>query len=136
MSFFCIFLGTDLSFNIKILNFTLVLTCIQPFSMPHENDRGHYSPGASEASDAAVTVTQIDEKITDSGPLPYWLVNVPHDKWPSECPEFLRNISEKNIWVLSTPDELYRRQDWETVKRIKGEFSCLPWSLGHEESGL
>ena len=94
--------------------------------MPHRKDEAHLFSGASEASHAAVAITQIDEKITDSGPLPYWLVNVPHDKWPSECPEFLRNMSEKNIRCLSTPDELYRRQDWETVKGIVGEqhISC------------
>ncbi|KAE8392747.1 hypothetical protein BDV23DRAFT_181168 [Aspergillus alliaceus] len=50
--------------------------------------------------------------------LPYWLVNVPRDRWPVECPSFLRDIGEKNIQILSTPDEQYKRQGWELVKEI------------------
>ncbi|KAE8350224.1 hypothetical protein BDV28DRAFT_159810 [Aspergillus coremiiformis] len=51
-------------------------------------------------------------------PLPYWLVNVPHDRWPAECPGFLRDTCKKNIQILSTPDEKYERQGWELVKEI------------------
>lgn len=50
--------------------------------------------------------------------LPYWLVNVPRSQWPVECPSFLRDLPLKSIETLSTPDELYERQSWETVKDI------------------
>lgn len=57
--------------------------------------------------------------------LPYWLVNVPPDRWPVECPSFLRDICEKNIQILSTPDEQYERQGWELVKDIIRECSTV-----------
>lgn len=50
--------------------------------------------------------------------LPYWLVNVPPGERPTTCPEFLRDLSQKNIRILSTPDAAYERQNWETVKEI------------------
>lgn len=78
----------------------------------------------SGPSTPAAAITAIDEKVTDADtpssliPLPYWLVNVPPDQWPEECPVFLRNISEKNVKILSTPDEHYKRQSWELVEEI------------------
>lgn len=54
--------------------------------------------------------------------LPYWLVNVPRSQWTAECPSYLRDMSQKNIEVLSTPDEQYRRQGWELVKEIVRMF--------------
>ncbi|GKZ35927.1 hypothetical protein AbraIFM66950_006762 [Aspergillus brasiliensis] len=54
--------------------------------------------------------------------LPYWLVNVPRSQWTAECPSYLRDTSQKNIEVLSTPDEQYRRQGWELVKEIVRMF--------------
>ncbi|KAE8154768.1 hypothetical protein BDV25DRAFT_81892 [Aspergillus avenaceus] len=50
--------------------------------------------------------------------LPYWLVNVPRDQWPVECPRFLRHTSEKNKGVLATPDAQYKRQEWGLVKEL------------------
>lgn len=50
--------------------------------------------------------------------VPYWLVNVPRAQWPSECPAFLRDLRPKNIQILATPDEAYRRQDWGTVREL------------------
>jgi hypothetical protein len=79
--------------------------------------------GALDAPDATLsadTATRIDEKITDADQLPYWLVNVPRAEWPSECPEFLRDLPLKNIRILSTPDESYLRQDWAVAKKIVG----------------
>jgi hypothetical protein len=91
----------------------------------------------------AAAITAIDEKLADdidtsvssttltpdshstgrstpaeAGSIPYWLVNVPRAQWPMACPDFLRDLSEKNIQVLSTPDAAYPRQSWETVKEI------------------
>ncbi|KAF3891482.1 N-acetylglucosamine-induced protein [Trichophyton interdigitale] len=50
--------------------------------------------------------------------LPYWLVNVPRDRWPAECPDYLCNLPAKNISILSTPDSEYVRQDWDLVRQI------------------
>lgn len=58
-------------------------------------------------------------------PLPYWLVNVPRSQWTAECPSYLRDTSQKNIEVLSTPDEQYRRQGWELVKEIVRMFDRM-----------
>ena len=75
----------------------------------------------------AAVFTAIDEKITNtdprersdfSGSLPYWLVNVPRAQWPAECPSYLRDQPEKNMRILATPDEHYKKQDWEQVKEI------------------
>ena len=50
--------------------------------------------------------------------LPYWLVNVPRDQWPSACPDFLLDINEKARRILCSKDENYQRQTWEEVKEI------------------
>ena len=57
---------------------------------------------------------------TSTGSIPYWNVNVPKSQWTVECPSFLQNQSEKNIGILSTPDEQYQRQGWELVRNIVG----------------
>ncbi|BCR85219.1 GIG1 family protein [Aspergillus chevalieri] len=91
-------------------------------------------PHSETPSTPAATFTAIDEKLTtaepaalsldqsstsnEPGSLPYWLMNIPRNEWPAECPDFLRNLPEKNIQILSTPDERYRRQDWELVKEF------------------
>jgi hypothetical protein len=54
--------------------------------------------------------------------LPFWLVNVPRDQWPSECPDFLKNISEKDRGIIGTPDESYRVLTWDQVREIVGEI--------------
>jgi hypothetical protein len=46
-------------------------------------------------------------------PLPFWLVNVPRDQWPSECPEFLKDVSGKDRRIIGTPDHEYRRLSWD-----------------------
>jgi len=96
----------------------------------------------STPSTPAATITSLDEKLTDAdatGPasflqehdltadnLPYWLVNVPRSQWTTECPSFLRDQPPKNIRCLSTPDENYKRQDWELVQEIVSEWSLSP----------
>ncbi|KAL1798479.1 hypothetical protein ACET3X_002516 [Alternaria dauci] len=50
--------------------------------------------------------------------LPFWLVNVPRDQWPSECPDFLRNVSEKDRGIIGTPDEDYKVLTWDQVRDI------------------
>ncbi|KAL2057084.1 hypothetical protein ABVK25_002823 [Lepraria finkii] len=36
--------------------------------------------------------------------LPYWLVHVPEDQRPEKCPDFLRNISDRNKAIVSVPE--------------------------------
>ncbi|KAL4986103.1 hypothetical protein BDW68DRAFT_163943 [Aspergillus falconensis] len=71
---------------------------------------------------------------TSTGSIPYWNVNVPMAQWAVECPTFLRDQSEKNVGILSTPDEKYQRQGWEQVRRIVetnriDQFQRLPSDL-------
>lgn len=49
---------------------------------------------------------------------PYWNVNVPESQQTEECPEFLRNLSEKDRGILSTPDSAYRLETWPEVQKI------------------
>jgi len=51
-------------------------------------------------------------------PLPFWLVNVPRDEWPPECPESLRECSEKDQRIIGTPDERYSLLTWDEVKEL------------------
>ena len=50
--------------------------------------------------------------------LPYWLVNVPQNQWPAECPDYLVNANIKDRGILSTPDANYHRQTWPEVQQI------------------
>lgn len=90
-------------------------------------------PHSINPSTPAATFTAIDEKLTtgepaalsldqstsnEPGSLPYWLMNIPRDQWPAECPDFLRDLPEKNIQILSMPDEHHKRNDWELVKEF------------------
>jgi hypothetical protein len=86
-------------------------------------------------SNIVATLTAVDEKWeprravsasscqASENSIPYWNVNVPPAQWTTECPSFLRNQSEKNISILSTPDEQYRRQGWELVRHIVGSWN-------------
>lgn len=55
--------------------------------------------------------------------LPFWLVNVPRDQWPAECPDFLRDVGEKDRMIIGTPDSEYKRLSWQEVQEI---ISILP----------
>ncbi|KAF1937447.1 hypothetical protein EJ02DRAFT_458711 [Clathrospora elynae] len=50
--------------------------------------------------------------------LPFWLVNIPRDQWPSECPDFLRECSDKDRGIIGTLDERYSVLTWEEVREI------------------
>ena len=58
-------------------------------------------------------------------PLPFWLVNVPRADWPSECPDFLQNVGDKDRRIIGTPDAEYTRLSWEEVKQIIGITTSL-----------
>jgi hypothetical protein len=51
-------------------------------------------------------------------PLPFWLVNVPHDQWPAECPAFLKDCSEKDKGIIGTSDDQYTLLTWDEVKEL------------------
>lgn len=57
---------------------------------------------------------------SDAKAIPYWLVNVPRDKWPAECPEYLRNLSDKDVEQLGVLDEDYQSLTWDEVRQIVG----------------
>lgn len=54
----------------------------------------------------------------DPQPLPFWQVNVPPQDREEGCPEYLRNLSRKDIDIISTRDEDYHVQTWEEVVDI------------------
>ncbi|KAF6810977.1 hypothetical protein CSOJ01_06044 [Colletotrichum sojae] len=56
--------------------------------------------------------------LSNSPTLPYWQVNVPPERRTDECPEGLRNLSAKDVGILSTPDAEYRPQTWDAVRRL------------------
>ncbi|KAF2002022.1 hypothetical protein P154DRAFT_521188 [Amniculicola lignicola CBS 123094] len=56
--------------------------------------------------------------MSNEEPLPFWLVNVPRSQWPSECPDFLRNCSDKDKRIIGMADEEYKRLNWDEVKDI------------------
>jgi hypothetical protein len=55
--------------------------------------------------------------------LSFWLVNVPRDQWPTECPDFLRDVGEKDRMIIGTLDSDYKRLSWQEVQEI---ISILP----------
>lgn len=50
--------------------------------------------------------------------LPYWLVNVPANQRPTECPDFLADANEKDKQILATPDSDYCRLSWPEVQDL------------------
>ncbi len=66
------------------------------------------------------------------GQLPFWLMNIPRNQWPHQCPEFLINSSARDKRILSIPNDLYQRATWEEVQEYirslnlshKGSLKC------------
>lgn len=48
--------------------------------------------------------------------LPFWLMNIPRNEWPDQCPEFLINSSERDKRIMSVPNDQYQRATWEEVR--------------------
>ncbi|KAI4216531.1 MAG: hypothetical protein LQ351_001020 [Letrouitia transgressa] len=65
----------------------------------------------------------------------YWLANVPQDQWPKECPEFLKNISERDRKIVGTLDKDFCRLTWPEVKQAVGDIKILynDWPYGIDE---
>lgn len=53
---------------------------------------------------------------TNGTPLPYWQVNVPPQEREESCPDFLRNISERDQKIISTLQNDYKLQTWDELK--------------------
>lgn len=58
--------------------------------------------------------------------LPFWLVNVPEDQWPSECPDFLKDCSDKDQKIIGTPDGEYKVLTWDEVREIVSTVVASP----------
>lgn len=86
------------------------------------------APHSAGASTPPATIPTLDAKLTGadnlndhgltSDTIPYWQMNLHRSQWSAECPSFLRGQSPKNVRCLSTPDEMYQRQDWDLVQKI------------------
>ncbi|KAH7120914.1 hypothetical protein B0J11DRAFT_51914 [Dendryphion nanum] len=50
--------------------------------------------------------------------LPFWLVNLPRDQWPAECPDFLKEVSDKDKQIIGTPDTQYQALSWDEVREL------------------
>ncbi|KAK4105504.1 hypothetical protein N658DRAFT_122004 [Parathielavia hyrcaniae] len=48
--------------------------------------------------------------------LPYWQINVPEHLRTAECPDFLRNLNDKDLRIISTPDNEYEIDPWDVVR--------------------
>ena len=70
----------------------------------------------------------------DTKPLPYWQVNIPPGEREDVCPEFLQNISVKDVGIIGARDEDYHIQTWDEVVDIVrtnrlGDFQRSPSEL-------
>ncbi|TPX08889.1 uncharacterized protein E0L32_009593 [Thyridium curvatum] len=51
------------------------------------------------------------------GDLPYWQVNVPPSEREAECPDFLRDLSDKDRGIVGTRDADFRPDSWAVLRR-------------------
>lgn len=54
----------------------------------------------------------------DPQPLPFWQVNVAPEHREEHCPEYLQNLSAKDVGIIGTYDFDYHIQTWEEVVYI------------------
>jgi len=66
------------------------------------------SPGISN-------ITSSDPASTD---LAYWNYNVPPSDHAIDCPPYLKNIDQKDLQTLSTPDSAYTLLTWSQIQHI------------------
>lgn len=50
--------------------------------------------------------------------MPFWHYNVPEDERTVECPEYLLNLSEKDMGIIATLDSDYHYQTWDEVCKL------------------
>jgi hypothetical protein len=48
----------------------------------------------------------------------YWNVNLPKEQWMEQCPEYLVGQCQKNIRILSTKNEDFKRLSWIEVQDL------------------
>lgn len=63
--------------------------------------------------------TQID--CNPQSPIPYWIINVPESQRPTECPEFLLDISDRNKEIINLPQDEYNILSWPEVQDLISE---------------
>ena len=63
---------------------------------------------------------EVTETVPASGGLPYWQVNVPADQRKTDCPGFLKDITDRNRDIVRVPSSQFRYQTWEEVKALVG----------------
>lgn len=63
---------------------------------------------------------EFTEVPAESGQLPYWHVNIPVEQREEECPEFLREISDRNKEILTVPADSFQYLTWADVKSMIG----------------
>ena len=63
---------------------------------------------------------ELSETVSANGELPYWQVNVPTDQRKTDCPSFLRDITDRNKDIIRVPSSEFRYQTWEEVKALVG----------------
>ncbi|CAJ2500965.1 Uu.00g038180.m01.CDS01 [Anthostomella pinea] len=66
--------------------------------------------------------------------LPYWQMNVPEDERTEECPDYLSNLSAKDVGIIGTPDAECHVATWPEVQKLVAEnrldqFQRLPSEL-------
>ena len=54
----------------------------------------------------------------------WWNYNLPREQWTLECPEGLRDASEKDKGIIGSWEDEYRAMSWQEVKRLIGELGC------------
>lgn len=58
-------------------------------------------------------------------PLPYWIINVPESQRPTECPEFLLDISDRNKEIINLPQDEYDILSWPEVQDLISKWPRL-----------
>ena len=68
---------------------------------------------------------EVADTVPEDGELPYWQVNVPEDQRKSECPGFLKGITERNRDMIRVPADQFHYQTWEEVKELIGRLQLM-----------
>lgn len=70
-------------------------------------------------STTTVETTKSPSRKQEAGePLPYWLINVPKEQQPAECPKFLLDISERNKAMINVSQADYHVLTWPEVQEL------------------
>ena len=70
-------------------------------------------------------MTQKEASSREEEKLPYWLMNVPQDKRPTNCPDFLLDISDRNKELIDRPEDEYHILAWPEVQDLISMYSQL-----------